>query len=672
MIHLPARQIHLDFHTSEHISGVGSRFSRENFQSALRAGNVNSITIFAKCHHSWCYYPSTSGKMHPSLDFDLTGAMMDAAHEIGVRAPVYITVGWSANDAKMHSEWLVRDRNGFAVMSSGKPDAGDDEKRPVASWNYLCVNSGYQELVYAHTREVCLRYPELDGLFFDICYVDKPCFCLACQESMNKEGLDSARDEDAMAFHILKWQRFSEECTRILREFHPDGTLFFNSGAKPDHPEFHAYQTHFEMEDLPTTWGGYDKMPLRAKYFFKSGKDYLGMTGKFHTMWGEFGGFKTADALLYECAAMLTYGARCSIGDQMHPSGEMDLEAYRLIGEAYQYVEQIEDDCSGGEETTLLGIITSGHAATDEGLVRILLEAKLDFNIVLPGDDLRSYDVVILPDDIRVNAAEATRFNDFTARGGGLLLTGTSGLDHEGKAFLIDNGLKYTGDSPFDIDYLKLLEPLQQGIVSSPFLFYESSVKLQLCQEETEVEVLAQIYEPYFNRTYARYCSHQNTPYRMETSEYPGVTRKGRVVHMAHRICRLYYQHGAQFHRDCFVNALKILYTSQVLKVEMPAAGRARLVRQPEKSRYLLHLLYASPIQRGRTSVIEDLPGIYKIPVEIRAKEKISRVELAPQGEEIQFTHQEGTLRFQVPELVCHQMVKIIYETMITIPSFQK
>ncbi|MCZ8098068.1 MAG: hypothetical protein O9972_09145 [Burkholderiales bacterium] len=48
------------------------------------------------------------------------------------------------------------------------------------------------------------------------------------------------------------------------------------------------------------------------------------MTGKFHTTWGEFGGFKTADALRYVASAMLAFGAACSVGDQVHPSGELE------------------------------------------------------------------------------------------------------------------------------------------------------------------------------------------------------------------------------------------------------------------------------------------------------------------------------------------------------------
>ena len=45
------RQVHLDFHTSEKIPGIGSRFSKAQFQEALKTGHVNSITVFSKCHH---------------------------------------------------------------------------------------------------------------------------------------------------------------------------------------------------------------------------------------------------------------------------------------------------------------------------------------------------------------------------------------------------------------------------------------------------------------------------------------------------------------------------------------------------------------------------------------------------------------------------------------------
>jgi len=51
---LPFRQVYLDFHTSPHIPDVGIDFDRQEFVDTLQAGHINSVTVFAKCHHGWC------------------------------------------------------------------------------------------------------------------------------------------------------------------------------------------------------------------------------------------------------------------------------------------------------------------------------------------------------------------------------------------------------------------------------------------------------------------------------------------------------------------------------------------------------------------------------------------------------------------------------------------
>jgi len=72
---IPSRQVHLDFHTSEFIPDVGARFLKKQWQGALKHGRVNSINIFAKCHHGWSYYPTRVGHVHPNLKVrDLMGS----------------------------------------------------------------------------------------------------------------------------------------------------------------------------------------------------------------------------------------------------------------------------------------------------------------------------------------------------------------------------------------------------------------------------------------------------------------------------------------------------------------------------------------------------------------------------------------------------------------------
>ena len=646
MIRLPSRQVHLDFHTSEHIPGVGSAFDKANFQEALRLGHLNSITVFAKCHHSWSYYPTVAGQVHPTLPagFDLTGAMVDAAHEIGVRAPIYITVGWSATEADRHPEWRACQPDGRYATANFDLKAGPDEVKPHFSWINMCPSGDYAELIYAQTREICARYPAVDGLFYDICF-HAPCYCARCLAGMAKTGLDPE------AYNRYKWETFAHTCAGILKETHPEATLFFNGGADIYKTWPHALQTHLEMEDLPTTWGGYDKMPPRARFMARSGKDFLGMSGKFHTAWGEFGGYKNPAAMRYEVAAMLMAGARCSIGDQMPPDGRMDLETYRLIGEAYQYAEQIEDWCFDTQETARLGVYLSGQPDADEGLHRMLLEKQLDFNLVLPGDDLAAFDAVILPDRTAVDDREAARLQAFAERGGGILLTGRSAV-RDGR-FQLDTGAEYLGEPNYKLDYLEAGDLLNRGWVTAPFLCYQAAERSRLSGGEQ----LAAIREPYFDRTYGHFCSHQNTACRAERAAHPGAVRKGTIVWLAHNLCAQYYQDGAQIFRDTVINALRLIYRQPVLEVGLPSAGRARLAWQPARRRYVLHLLYGSPITRGRTQVIEDLPPLYQIPVQIRTDRPVRRVYLAPQMEELTFRQAGGLLELVVPKIQCHQLI---------------
>ena len=65
------RCIHLDFHTSEKIKGIGADFKREEFVAALKEANLDSITVFAKCHHGNLYYHSDKYFTHPHLEIPL-------------------------------------------------------------------------------------------------------------------------------------------------------------------------------------------------------------------------------------------------------------------------------------------------------------------------------------------------------------------------------------------------------------------------------------------------------------------------------------------------------------------------------------------------------------------------------------------------------------------------
>ncbi len=91
---LPYRQVHLDFHTSPAIPDIATDFDAAEFTGMLQQARVNSITVFAKCHHGYSYYPTKIGTVHPHLKRDLLGEMDAACRQAGIRVQAYTTVVW--------------------------------------------------------------------------------------------------------------------------------------------------------------------------------------------------------------------------------------------------------------------------------------------------------------------------------------------------------------------------------------------------------------------------------------------------------------------------------------------------------------------------------------------------------------------------------------------------
>ncbi|OPZ29509.1 MAG: hypothetical protein BWZ02_00998 [Lentisphaerae bacterium ADurb.BinA184] len=669
MSSLRARQVHLDFHTSEHIPDVGARFSKKQWQQALRLGCVNSINIFAKCHHGWSYYPTQVGHTHPTLRRDLLGEQIAACHEMDVRAPIYFTVGWSANDAETHPEWCVRHADGSIAGVNIDPKATPDTDRPTCSWKFLCPSGGYLELIVAQTTEICRRYA-VDGFWYDICS-GPVCYCQSCRAGMAAEGVDAGDAAAAAAYNVRKWRRFYTACRQVVEAHHPGAVLYFN-GTTHLHilDRLDLDNTQQDLEDLPTTWGGYNRFPLRARFYAREPRPYVAMSGKFHTSWGEFGGFKHPDALRYEAAAMVAYGAGCNFGDQLHPGGEMDLATYRNIGHAFRYVKRIEPYGLGGRPHANLAVwwglktatSTGAFALPDNhhGISEMLLDTQTDYEIADTGDDLTRFDAIILPGAACLDEAAAAQLNAWRKAGGKLLILGEGGLDAATRSrFLLDVGAEYVGGPRHKIDYLIAGRKLRRGLVESPFLNIHAGIRVRL----TDGVALATVREPYFDRTYGHYCSHMNTPYRLEDAGHPGAWMKAGVVCLANPLGCLYHKEAARLHRELFLNALRLVYPRgrQTLVTDMPSGARVSLVHQPERRRYAAHLLYGPPMPRGRCQVIEDLVPLYDVPVRLRVPESIRKASLPLERKPLRLSRSADAVTVTVPRVQCHQVVLFEY-----------
>ena len=661
---MPSRQVHLDFHTSEFIPGIGAKFDKTEWQNTLKIGHINQINIFAKCHHSWSYYPTKIGHQHPNLKFDLLGAQIEACHEIGVKCPIYYSVGWSASEAAEHPDWVAREKNGQFQGLLWNFDAKPTDVKTENAWLWLCpANTGpYHQHILKQVEEICENYA-VDGFWFDIYHVmDNGCYCQYCTARMKTEGIDMNDHAAVVKSAALAVKEHMRELRELIAQYHPKATVYFNSATHLVNKggfvnRLYDMNTQQELEDLPTTWGGYDKLPLEAKYHLQNGNAIVAMSGKFHKSWGEFGGFKHSDAIKYEAAAMISNGAACNFGDQLHPSGQLDIETYRNIGKAYEYVEKIEKYGLGGMPVSKLGMWLTLNDKADHGVVNMLLETHNDF-IVANEQNLNQLELLIIPSQQCLTDNQAQKINDWVKRGGKLIVFGEGALDKTGKKFILDIGADYLGTSAFNFDFTVVKPELGKDVVSTPFLNYEPA----LLTKSTTGSSLAAIREPYFNRTWEKYSGHRATPYQLEDSQYPAVIQNGNVIWFAHKLDQMYYTSAVRLHRQLVENAIDLLYEKPLLSVKnLPSCGRVSLLKQDKENRYVAHLLYAPALQRGDVKVIEDFLPVPGVEIEVNVPEKVKKVYLIPDGKKVDFSGKGNKLMVKVPTFTMHTGIVFEY-----------
>lgn len=667
MNELRFRQVHLDFHTSGAIEGIGEQFDKEQFQEALKRGHVDSITVFSKCHHGYAFHPTKVHEMHPHLKFDLLQAELDACKEIGVRAPVYISAGLDEKEAVRHPEWLAR----FADESLTW--VKDFTTEP--GFHLLCFNTGYFDLLLAQIREVMEVYhPE--GIFLDISSVH-PCYCAKCRQDILDRGKDPRDMEAVMEQAELVYKRYATVIEELVHSYDPNCTIFHNAGhITRGRRDLAGYNTHLELESLPTGGWGYDHFPMSASYVMNLGMEYLGMTGKFHTTWGEFGGFKHPNALRYETGLSLALGAKCSVGDQLHPSGRMDLDTYELIGKAYGEVEEKEGWCKGAKNLADIAIL--GDEAvnasvsnrdredfTDVGANRIMLEGKYLYRFIDLQEDFSKFKLLVLPDTIRMDEELANRLQKYLENGGKILASGLSGLELESDRFALDFGATFKGESTFQPNYIVPKTAFTTG--TAPHVMYEKGYEIEV----TSGKVEAGRKDSYFNRDVYRFCSHQHTPYDMK-EERPAVVSTANTAYIGWEIFADYGKYGSLHDKELVVQLVdQLLGSEKTVKVQMPDRGIVTLTEQKKEKRYVNHLLFAHTTLRGdfvlmgqqkRIEVIEDIVPLYQVEVNVKTEHPVKKVYLAPQMEELPFAAENGRTAYTVPKMECHQMVVLEYE----------
>ena len=656
------RKIHLDFHNSAHVPRIGERFDPDEFGDTLLAGHVDAVVVFAKDMHGYFYYPTTLGPVHPGLDFDLMGAQIAACRARNIKVSAYYCVTWDHYLAERHPEWLVwkRDRTTYLPKFDETP-----------GWTALCLsNEDFVDQVLAHTHEFLTTY-DLDGPWYDMPFpIGGECFCANCLAYFRAHGQDP---HDVAAQRAHKQQLltdFMRRCHDLAHAINPNYQVDQNNQTSIGLGERIAHLDNVDIEALPTGGWGYLYYPTNVRYARTFGQSVVGMTGRFHRSWADFGGLKHPKQLLSELPGIVAHGAQISIGDQPPPHGRLDPAVYDAIGVGYRYVASIEPWLGRAAPVTEAAIVVADTALTDigdrlviggsgrqekegpvYGAVKLLTELQLQFDVIEGGTTLDRYRLIVLPDMLHVDETLATQLRTYLANGGRIIASHQALRGQGDACWNPELGLTYAGESPFVPAFLCLDHSSFGDIPAFEYALYGGTA-----QWRGGTQVLAHVGEPLFQRSAHHFTSHAQSPFD-HVSEYTAIAKNAHMAAVAFPVFGSYFKTGYWVYRELMRTLLGDLLPQRLIRSNAPLSSEISLTYQAadasHPARYMVHVVNYSPNRRATPHMeyLEDPIPLHDITVTVGITENVVRAYMAPDGADLPLSGQAGAWQCTVPRL---------------------
>ena len=392
----PKRMVHLDFHTGPGIPDIAKDFNADEFAQTFVNANVDSVTLFAMCHHGLIYYDTNHEARHPGLPKNrfLLEEQIEALHRVGIRTPIYITVQCNEYAADHYPEWIAIDEHLRQVKGGYSPFE--------AAWQILDMSSPYQEYLTEIVDEVLRRFKPVDGLFLDMCW-DQPSCSKWAIDGMRKRGYNPQERADREKYANEVVHNYMDRFSKMLYDAQKEPAgIWFNSRGKTGLYDEARYLRHVEIESLPTGGWGYMYFPYVSRFVRPLGLPTLSHTGRFFKSWGDNSTLKPEMALKYECCQILAQGMTSGVGDLLHPSGKPSPAVYDLIGKVYAYIKSCEPYVENAIPISQIALIVDPSLGDNPGpsglgAVRALTELKMQFDVLPFFKDFSQYQLLLVP-----------------------------------------------------------------------------------------------------------------------------------------------------------------------------------------------------------------------------------------------------------------------------------
>jgi hypothetical protein len=220
---------------------------------------------------------------------------------------------------------------------------------------------------------------------------------------------------------------------------------------------------------------------------------------------------------------------------------------------------------------------------------------RYQFDIIEATANFSAYKVLILPDSHRLDATLQRKLADYLAGGGKLILSNESGLDSEGRQFLLPIGVAYESPWKHDDQYIEVIDAEINDLQQMVQIAYETGTAVRTAPGGTS---LARSWKSYFDKDYEHFQVKQIPP--AQATEYSAAVATSNTVYFVYfatPILRTYARFGYPFYRDLVGSSLRRLLAEPQVKAEGPTTMQATVTEQPK--RRVVHLLNYIPERRA-------------------------------------------------------------------------
>ena len=677
----------VDMHVEDWDERFLSQLDPKSYVKMLKLANVKSAMVYANSHVGYCYWPTKTGRMHRGIKGrDVLGEIIDLCHREGIDVIIYYSLIFNNWAYEQHPEWRMIGLDGKASREAGLWGG---------RYGVCCPNSpGYRRFVLDQIEELCRSY-DFEGIFFDMTFWPMVCYCSNCKRRFREEvGEDPPT---IINWDDPSWIMFQRKREEWLVEFASMATSAVKN-CKPNVSVEHQYSTApgswvFGVTSLLSKqcdyvggdfYGGVLQQSFICKLYYNltPNKPFEFMTSICYPGLGEHTTVKSKDLL--EARAFLTIahnGAFLAI-DAIDPVGTLEEKRYRMLGEIYGELAKYEkylggelcqdvavyfsfnskmDFAENGKKPlrpfTEIGVRTP-HVEAALGAAEALRAKHIPFGVIcdLNLKELSRFQVVILPNILKLSDEEAEAIRDYVAAGGAVYaskFTLKSKLSEVlGVSYMEETLEKFTYIAPTAEGGTLLPDVTREYPLSIP----ESQIKAEFPSREG---VMATIALPYTNpQDPSKFASIHSNPPGVYTN-YPAIVfrgfGRGRIIWSSAPIEAYAIQYIK--HRSIFANMVKSLARKPFsFEADAPECVEIVQFHKPDEKRYLINIVnFQSEI------------GLPNIPVDnvslrLRIEGKPLKAISLPDERSIPFDYRGEYVYIKVPMIQTFRMLALDYE----------